>query len=363
MFSILRPGLASKKNTNESKEGVDTSSTVKESRARDIQSPTINVDGTSLGMTQSQGSLRTLDLELPNLETEQDGSSGDNLPLSDLQSGEVDTIQDGLSKSGTSDIQQETEEAEMIPEELEELREILPMFSDKRLKRILAVFHTSLGDPSMLDLVLVVRERMPDYIDNTWLRKMSNLTASYLMAEAEQKDHVDTHFLNSILSLIASCGRINEALQFHQTEFEKRNLEPTVHSDRLVFEMFLAQNRFQRAMAFKQKLAGQSRKIDIKCYGTLVEYCARRRQSGSALMLIRECMKVHGTPPDESGLRFLRKVLNHQGIDDDPEVLRMIGQDPMYWVKRSGQEAQLTNPRKGYKQHMVRQIRNAPLRG
>ena len=322
------------------------------------------IDAAPVEMASSQHGLKTVELELPRMtekrqqdevvaETVHDISTGKHLPNSlDQKPNEFDE---------TYQAKQKNEKEMRYEEELAELREILPMFSDQRLRRILDVFREELGDPSLIDLVLVVRERMPDYINDVWLRKMSNLTASYLMAEAEQEDLVDVSFLNSILAMIASSGRINDAIAFHQTEFKRRNLKPTDYSDRLVFQMFLKLNRFQRAMSFKRRLERVSRKIDIASYGSLVEYCAERGQVGSALMFIRECINVHGTHPDEAALKRLRRLLNEAGIDDDPDVLSMIGEDPLYWIRLRGPEMRLQRQRKGRKMNMVQQIRNATV--
>lgn len=340
---------------------------------QDESSAWAETGGTSMEMAPKQTGLQTVELPFT------------QMPQSDGQysTGEVENVDDdegqylrppGFAAKPEERIESRKHERSprkssppSVPpgeEDLAAIRELLPMFSDQRLKRILGVFRGELGDPSMLDLVLAVRERMPDYLTNEWLKKMSGLTASYLMAEAEQRDIVDSRFLTSILAMMASCGRINDALHFHQTEFQERNMEPTAHSDRLVFQMFLNQNRFARAMSFKQKLGFQSRTLDLVSYGALVQFCADRKQVGSALMFIRECINVHGTHPDEPSLKKLRYLCNQIGIDDHPDVLSMIGQDPMYWHKIYGAEAKLTrHHKKGMTAHKIMKVRNKLMGG
>mmetsp|Transcript_29111 Transcript_29111/g.79910 ORF Transcript_29111/g.79910 Transcript_29111/m.79910 type:complete len:551 (-) Transcript_29111:1477-3129(-) len=221
--------------------------------------------------------------------------------------------------------------------DLEELREILPMLPEQRLKSILKVFYKELETPSMIDLVLVLREIMPDYLTNTWLKKMSKLTAEYVMADADKKGLVGLPFLNAVLELKASLGNLDDATRFY-SEFKARNIEPSDYTDRLMIQMFLKQKRFGRAIKFKQRLQSQSRMIDLLTYGSLIEYCAKRDQLGSSLLLLKECIKVHGAPPGEATLRKMRVLLRRHRIDDDPEIFAMIGEDPLSWLHR-GQAA------------------------
>ncbi|KAL7565071.1 hypothetical protein ACA910_005081 [Epithemia clementina (nom. ined.)] len=335
---------------------------------RNISRQDARADPTSLKRSTGPAGLETVELPFPDLSQKtSDTETEPNDSLRNVVQGEGVTAagSDDLTRSERTGRKQKrtTSRGATASEELDELREILPMFSDQRLKKILGVFHGDLGDPSLIQLVLAVRERMPDYVTNGWLRRMSSLTASYLMAEAEQKDLVDTRFLNAILSMMASCGRINDAIEFHQTEFEKRNMEPTALSDRLVIQMLINQKRFARAMSFKRQVELQSRSIDLASYGSLVDYCAHKDQIGSALMLIRECINVHGAHPDEPSLKKLRVRLNEVGIDDDDDVLSMIGADPMYFMKLHGRESKLRTHKKGMRMHMVNQVRNAMLGG
>ena len=110
---------------------------------------------------------------------------------------------------------------------VEELRKILPAFSDKRLRRIKRAFTTSLSNPSLLDLVPLVRERMPDYLTATWLKQMSAMTGQFVLYKAVQEDVVDTHVLNGVLEVVAAAGSLDRALEFYETEFESAGYQPT----------------------------------------------------------------------------------------------------------------------------------------
>ena len=121
---------------------------------------------------------------------------------------------------------------------VEELRKVLPTFSDKRLRRIKRAFMTSLSDPSLLDLVPLVRERMPDYITATWLKQMSAMTARFVLYKAVQEDVVDTHVLNGVLELVAAAGSLDRALEFYETEFDSAGLKPTEVSIGSILDIF-----------------------------------------------------------------------------------------------------------------------------
>jgi len=216
---------------------------------------------------------------------------------------------------------------------LAELRKLLPAFSDQRLKRILHVFTRNLGNPTLIELVPIVRENMPDYITNTWLKKMSALTANYVVQKAAEEHLVDRHILNGVLEIEASHGSLDRALDFHQREFKRHDIQPTGYSDRLVLQMFLKNNRLSRALAFKQKVDASGRTLDLKAYGSLVDYCSRRKQVGSAMLLLKECISVHGAPPGEAMLKELRMLCRQKNLTEKFGLTELIGDDPVQWFR------------------------------
>lgn len=241
----------------------------------------------------------------------------------------------------------ESEETEVSDAQLQELRQLLPAFSDVRLQRILRVFHKSLSDPPLLELILVVRENMPDYITSTWLKKMSGLTARFVLQKAAQDDLINTEILNGVLELQASTGSLDRAIAFHQTEYMRHGTEPTGYSDRLVLQMLLKNNRFSRALGFKQKIEQDGRSLDVKAYGSLVEYCSRRHQLGSSLLLLKECLSIHGTPPGEATLSKLRLMCRQAGLSEEIGLYDMIGLDPVEWLRHGEAELKREMSKKG----------------
>lgn len=230
---------------------------------------------------------------------------------------------------------------------LEELRELMPAMSDSRLRRVLRVFKKNLGDPPLLELVPVVRENMPDYITNTWLKKMSALTANYVVQKASEDHLVDNHILNGVLEIHASHGSLDRAMDFHEREFLRHGLQPTGYSDRLVLQMFLKNNRLPRALAFKRKVEESGRSIDLKAYGSLVDYCSRRQQLGSAMLLVKECISVHGAPPGEAMLKQLRLLCRQNDLVDKLHLNELLGEDPLAWLREGEGKLKRESSKKG----------------
>jgi hypothetical protein len=209
-----------------------------------------------------------------------------------------------------------------------DLRERLPTFSDKRIEAIHDTFEKSLTDPSLFDLVPLVRENMPDFISSAWLKRMSLLTSKFVVHKAVEEGVLDFNMMNGVLGLYASAGSLDNALKFHQSEFGRYDLTPNGYSDRLVFQMFLDNRRLGRALDFKQKIEQDGRVLDLKSYGSLIEYCSRRGQFGSALLFVKECVAVAGAPPGEAYLKHFRLLGRQLNVGEEAGIESLIGPDP-----------------------------------
>lgn len=290
----------------------------------------------------------------------------DSFPTEGEPSTQMETLLSDPSKTFSDLMQNSPTEMDLVEpeperdEKLEELRRYLPSFSERRLKRVMNVFRQNLGDARMLELIPVVRETMPDYITNTWLKKMSSITSRFIMAKADDEDVVDINMLNAVLALHASAGRLDQALYFHQREFRTFGVEPNGYSDRLVLQMFLRNRRFERALDFKRKLEEQGRTIDIKGYGSLVEYWSSRKQLGSAMLFLRECIAVHDSPPSEAHLKMLRLLSRKNNLDSKLKLEKLIGKDPEEWIRWSEGKGKREYSKKGNRWH--RHLRNVATR-
>jgi hypothetical protein len=250
-------------------------------------------------------------------------------------------------------------EVDMRERQLDYLREALPAFPDNRLVKIQKTFNKSLGDPSLLELTSIVRERMPDYITSTWLKQMGSLTARYVMHAASQDGLVDVHMLNGVLELDTSSGSLDRALEFHQTQFTSQGLTPNGYSDRLVLQMFVKNNRLQRALAFKLSVEEAGRTLDLQSYGSLIDFCGRHNQLGSGLLLLKECLSVHKAAPGEACLSQIRVLCRQADLMEKVGLTDLIGQDPAEWLRHGEANLKREYSKKGRRDVQI--SRNALL--
>ncbi|KAL9182599.1 hypothetical protein ACHAXT_013251 [Thalassiosira profunda] len=220
-----------------------------------------------------------------------------------------------------------------------ELQKHLPGLPMSRLVKVSEAFEGTLGYPSILKLALAVRENMPEAFSPQCLVRKNLANAMHLMNEAEGEGLVDAHLLNGMLRVYTNSGRIEPAMRFYDAEFKKHGLAPTTHSDRLLFEMLINKKRLARAFKLKQDIERDGRALDLLSYGSLVEYYGRRNQLGSALLLIKECIDMHGSPPGEKSLKNIRLMCRQRGLTDDVGLEKLVGKDHLEWLRR-GQETQ-----------------------
>jgi hypothetical protein len=229
---------------------------------------------------------------------------------------------------------------------VEELQMALPGLPIGRAKRIVRTFEGTLGMPSMLALVPHLRETMPDRVTSGWLKRINMSNAEIAMRKAIEDDIVDTSLLNAMLEVKCSSGSIDEALACHD-DFEAHKRMPTAYSDRLVLQMLVASNRPSRALKFKQDVETAGRTLDIASYGSLVQYYSRHNQLGPSLMLLRECLSVHGAPPSEFYLSQLRVLCRQNDAEDEVQLQRMIGEEPIAWLKHGERFLKREKSKKG----------------
>ncbi len=104
---------------------------------------------------------------------------------------------------------------------IEELQSALPGMPEGRLAKIVTAFEETLGYPSILTLVPILRESMPNYITLGWLKGTNRRNAEFVLQKAAEDGLVDSSLLNAMLEVIANAGSINDALEFHATVFDK----------------------------------------------------------------------------------------------------------------------------------------------
>jgi hypothetical protein len=97
--------------------------------------------------------------------------------------------------------------------------------------------------------------------------------------------------------------------------------------------MLVSNGRVTRTLKFKESVEANDRYLDISSYGTLVQYYSRHRQLGSALLLLKECMNLHGAAPSAAYLSSLRTIYKQQLNETDTGLNHLIGDDPIAWLK------------------------------
>jgi hypothetical protein len=113
------------------------------------------------------------------------------------------------------------------PEEVMKIKELqaaLPGMPLNRIKKVLSAFDMTLGSPSMLTLVPILRETMPDYLTSGWLKRSNTKNAEFVLQNASGDGLVDTSLLNSMLQVKTSSSSLDEAVRFHEEEFRKHQL-------------------------------------------------------------------------------------------------------------------------------------------
>ena len=113
----------------------------------------------------------------------------------------------------------------------------------------------------------------------------------------------------------------------------------------------LINNRWiSRALEFKDKIDSQGKHLDLVSYGSLINYYGNHKQLGSAILTLKECISVHGCPPGEKNLSRLRLMCRKLGVDEEEDILKLIGRDPIQWLKEGGHSIKRGYTKKGRQQ-------------
>ena len=78
------------------------------------------------------------------------------------------------------------------------------------------------------------------------------------------------------------------------------------------------------------------------------------------MLMLKECLSVHGSPPSEASLSDLRLLCRQAGIEDEIGLESMIGKDPIEWLRQGERELKREYSKKGRRN--VQLARNAMVR-
>ena len=104
------------------------------------------------------------------------------------------------------------------------LQMVLPGMPKPRLKQIKKAFQESLAAPSLLTLVPILRENMPEQITPTWLMGKNLRDADFCIAKAHEDGAINIHMLNTMLQVASSTGGIDRALYLRDVQFQNYGL-------------------------------------------------------------------------------------------------------------------------------------------
>jgi len=235
-----------------------------------------------------------------------------------------------------------------------------PELPKSRVKRIRRAFSDVLAEPSLTTLIPIVRENLPEYLPLYWLKRKNVRDARFAIMKAEEEGMINVHVLNSMLEVETKAGSIDRALDFHNKQYQLSDLEPTQRSDRLVLEMLVQKRRMSRALAFKEKIESDGRNLDLLSYGSLISHYANHKELGSALMVLKECVNVHGYPPGEQSLKNIRLMCRKLDVEEEVGLEKMIGPDPLFWLRDGEKNKKREMTKRGRRD--VQGVRNAVVR-
>lgn len=131
----------------------------------------------------------------------------------------VSSVQDSDRQSGLKVLEVPSLEI-ALPEDADDLDVVLYGLPKYRIDKVRDEFMLNLGTPSMIRLVPLLRENMPDTIDKAWLVEKNLRDANVVMTMAKEDRIVDSDLMNSMLQVYAKSGKSEEALNFYEHEFK-----------------------------------------------------------------------------------------------------------------------------------------------
>ena len=141
---------------------------------------------------------------------------------------------------------------------IEDLQTVLPGMPLGRLKKILNSYEETLGHPSMLTLVPMLRETMPDFVSSGWLKRSNKQNADFALQKASEDGVVDSSLLNSMLEVKANSGSLNDALEYHEKQFAEFKIVSTnvllVATLKITFVNIKHQNSFCHPILLRNRL-------------------------------------------------------------------------------------------------------------
>ena len=107
-----------------------------------------------------------------------------------------------------------------LPEDADDLDLVLYGLPKNRVDKVRDEFKVTLGTPSMIRLVPLLRENIPENIDRNWLIDKNLRDTESVMEMAKEEDVVDSHLMSSMLQVYCKAGRPQEAVACYENDFK-----------------------------------------------------------------------------------------------------------------------------------------------
>lgn len=107
-----------------------------------------------------------------------------------------------------------------LPEDADDLDLVLYGLPPNRVDKVRDEFKLTLGTPSMIRLVPLLRENIPENIDRNWLIEKNLRDTESVMEMAKEEDVVDSHLMNSMLQVYCKAGRPQDAVACYEKDFK-----------------------------------------------------------------------------------------------------------------------------------------------
>jgi hypothetical protein len=107
---------------------------------------------------------------------------------------------------------------------IEQLKLALPGLPMRRIVKIVKVYNSTLGTPSMLSLLPILRETMPDHLSVKWLRKVNRQNAEFVLQKAIENGTVDRPILDTMLQVKSTSGALDGTIEFYEEQYRKQKM-------------------------------------------------------------------------------------------------------------------------------------------
>ena len=229
-----------------------------------------------------------------------------------------------------------------------------------------------------LDFITALRDPIPDDFNRHDVQRMYLKKADEVFETAVREDSFNVEVLNSKLGVLTAAGKVRDSLAFFYEKYSELEVQRNGRSVRVLMEGLTKNKRIEEAVALKcfvERDMGQN--IDNISYGHLIRVLANRGETGSALLLVKECKDRNGGIPAQFFLKTLqncirkreevnrereRSALKRNKLLGMVEVeMELVPKDPAAWAKLGLGEKGMRH--KGKSWNTPKEIRNLVLKG